>query len=196
MSFEKIETTVLAKAKADAETIISGAREKGERELALFREETVKEIENAIHGADIAAALETNRQLSIARHEGRIDVLTAKNKVIETVILRATEKLRSLDEKEYYEMLEEWLRHLPPDIGGIICINPRDEKLVNSRFIETLNAGRPATGRLMKVEFDSKIDRGFIIIGENFTADFTLNVLIKKVRDSSIGDLAKELFKS
>jgi vacuolar-type H+-ATPase subunit E/Vma4 len=194
MSLEKIESAVLAKARADADSIISAAREKGEQELARFIEEAALDVQNAVQNAEIAATRETNRQLSIARQEGRMSVLTAKNKLVDIVMSHAAEALRNLNDKEYSEIIERWLVNLSPDIGGTISISSRDEKLFNSRFLDKVNTSRPASGKFTNIETNPRMDRGFMIIGGSFTADFTISVLIEKVRESSIGDLAKELF--
>ncbi len=196
MSLEKIENNVLAKARADAESVISVAREEGEKELAQFREQVSLEVENAVRNAEIAAARETSRQLSIARQEGRMSVLEAKNKMVDTIMTRTGEKLQSMDEKEYSAMIEQWLTHLSFDIGGIIAINPRDEKIFNPRFLEKINAQRPEAGKYTRIEVNPRIDGGFVILGGSYTADFTIPVLIEKIKESSIGYLAKELFES
>ena len=196
MSLEKIEKAVLDKARAEADSIVSAAREEGERELARFLELAEKDVQDAVHNAEIAAGRETNRQLSIARQEGRMSVLTAKNRLVDKVMSRAAETLRNLNDKEYSAMIERWLVNLSPDIGGIVSISSRDEKLFNSRFLDTVNANRPPSGKFTKIEVNPQIDRGFMIVGGSFTAEFTIAVLIDKARETSIGDLAKELFES
>ena len=196
MGFDKVENAVLAEAEAEAEAIVNSAKQEGDEALARFREEAEKKLEDEVRAAETAALRETARTLGIARQEGRMAVLTAKNDVLEKIFTGAAEKLRSLSVKEYQSMAEGLLKSLPSDIGGTLRVHPDDEAAFSSDMINSVNSGREEAARFTGVEKDQKIGRGFIVEGHNFTADFTIDSLLAKVREEVIGELAKELFES
>jgi len=196
MSLSKVESVIIDEVRTEAEKIVAKAKKESEASLAQFREAASREIDEAVQREETAAARETARQLGIARQEGRMAVLEAKNRVIETVFSKVSDKLNGLDSTEYLAMIEGWLNNLPPDIGGEIILNPRDEKLVTDSFLAAVNKNRSESGKLTGISFDPGIERGFMIKGHNFSADFTFETLIGKVRETSVGDLSKELFES
>lgn len=196
MSFEKVESAVVAEAGADAEKILADARRECDELLARAREENGKALEEAIHLEEAATARETARQLGVARHDGRLEVLNAKNLVIDDIFDRVTEKLRSMDTHEYRGLLEGWLQTLSPEIGGVINVSPKDTGLFDDAFMKRINDGRHSAGTFTAVNPDNRISGGFIIQGDTYTVDFTLDRILDELRESIAGELAKELFES
>ena len=196
MSFEKVESAVIAEAGADAEKILAVARRECDELLARVREDNVKALEESIHQEEAATARETARQLGVARHDGRLEVLDAKNLVIDDIFNRVTEKLRSMDMKEYRDLLEGWLQTLSSEIGGVIRVSSKDTRLFDDAIVKRINGSRSRGGTFTAVEPDSRISGGFIIQGDTYTVDFTLDRILKELRESIAGDLAKELFES
>lgn len=196
MSFEKVESAVIAEAGVDAEKILADARRECDELLARVREENRKTLEEAIHQEEAATARETARQLGVARHDGRLEVLDAKNLVIDDIFNKVNEKLRSMDMKEYRDLLGGWLQTLSLEIGGVIRVSPKDTGLFDDAFMKRINGGRSGGETFTAVEPDSRINGGFIIQGDTYTVDFTLDRVLKELRESVAGDLAKELFES
>jgi vacuolar-type H+-ATPase subunit E/Vma4 len=196
MSLSKVESVIIDEVRAEAEKTVALAKQESEAALARFREAAAYELDEAVQHEEAAVMRETARQLGIARQEGRMAVLEAKNRVIETVFTKIAEKLKSLDSTEYLALIEGWLKNLPDDIGGELVMNPRDEKLVSGSFLTAINKTRSESGKIAGISFDSGVERGFVIKGHNFSADFTFDTLIGKVRETSVGDLSKELFGS
>ncbi len=194
MSFEKVESAVFAEARADAEIILADARRECNELLVKAREENRKALEEAIHQEEAATVRETARQLGVARHDGRLEVLNAKNLVIDDVFRKATEKLRSMDIHEYRGFLEGWLQRLSPEIGGVIKVSPKDTHLFDDAFIKRINDSRTRDGTFTAVNPDSGISGGFIIQGDTYTVDYTYDRILEELRQSVAGDLAKELF--
>jgi len=196
MSFEKVESAVIAEARADAGKILAVARGECDELLARVREENRKALEEAIHQEEAATARETARQLGVARHDGRLEVLNAKNLVIDDIFNRVTEKLRSMNMHEYRDLLDGWIHSLSPEIGGVIRVSPKDTGLFDDAFMKRINDSRTRGGTFTAVNPDGRINGGFIIQGDTYTVDFTLDRILKELRESIAGDLAKELFES
>jgi len=196
MSFEKLEAAIIAEAEAEAAKIVESARAETETLLARSREEGERAFEESARLAEAAAARETARQVGLARHEGRLAVLLAKNRVIDGVFRIAVERMISLSDAEYLDLMAGWLKKLPAEVGGSLRVNPRDEKRFTKAFLDGVNAGRPESGRFTGVETDSRITGGFVVTGDVYTVDSTIDNMMRELRESLAGELARELFGS
>jgi len=194
MGMEKVETAVLNEAKAETVKIVENARKKSEELIGKARVENEKFMEDSIRHEEIAAARETARQLGLARQEGRLEILKAKNELIDDVFNKAMSIMSSMPEKEYSDIIEKWLLDLAPEIGGVIRINPKDTGLFSKGFLDNVNGKRQPQGKFTGVEPDEKISGGFIVDGESFSADCTFEKKFDEFRKSNSGDIAKELF--
>ena len=196
MSFEKLEAAVIAEAEAEAAEIIGSARAETDALLARSREENERAFQEAARQAEAAAARETSRQVGLARHEGRLEVLQAKNRVIDEVFQKAVERLASLSDAEYLDLMAGWLRRLPAEVGGGIAVGPRDEKRFTMAFLDRVNAERLESGRFTGVTVDSRITAGFMVTGDTYSVNSTLDNRMSELRESLAGELARELFGS
>ncbi|MCE5249669.1 V-type ATP synthase subunit E [bacterium] len=196
MSFDKVENAITTDARADADKILAEARGESDELLAQSRGENQKTLDEALHQAEAAAARETARQIGLARHEGRLEVLQAKNRVIDDIFGIVAEKLQSLEAKEYLELIEGWIQSLSPEISGTLKVNPRDAALLDGAFLKRINSGRSPQGTFTSVSADNRISRGFIVEGDTYMVDFTLDRKLNELRESIAGELARELFES
>lgn len=196
MSFDRVESAVIDEAKADAGEIIEEARRESEKIKARFREESERNFEEAALQSENASARETARIIGLARQEGKLEVLRAKNQVIDNIFRKTAEKFGSLPEQDRIELITGWLNKLSPEIGGSVRVSPIDAKFFTSEFMASLNSGRPSHGLFSSVTADERISGGFIIEGNNFTVDFTIDTKLKELRESFAGELARELFES
>jgi V/A-type H+/Na+-transporting ATPase subunit E len=195
MSFDRLESAVIAEAEAAAAKTAEMAGEETAALLARSREENERAFEEASRQAETAAVRETARQVGLARHEGRLEVLSAKNRVIDGIFLKAMERVSALSDAEYMDLMAGWLIALPAGVGGTLRVSPRDGKRFTMAFLDRVNAQRK-DGRFTGIEEDSLIDGGFIVAGDDFTVNSTLKSRINELRESLAGDLARELFGS
>ncbi len=196
MSFERIEAVIIAEAEADAKRIIEEARGESEKTLAEARRERERLFEEAVSHAEAAAERETAREVGLARHEGRLQALDAKNRMLDGIFHKAAERIQSVSDKEYLDLMIEWLNALPPEIGGSLRVGPRDKDRFSPEFIELVNRSRPETGKFTAVEVDSRIMGGFVVIGEYYTINATIDNRVNELRETLAGNLARELFGS
>jgi V/A-type H+/Na+-transporting ATPase subunit E len=196
MSFNNVKTAVIAEAEAEAKKIIEEAHQESKELLTNFRKESLKVLEDSIHQAEVEEERETVRQLGLERHKGRLRVLAAKNQVIDDLFLKVSERIYSLLKKECSDLLEKWVRSLAPEIGGTMRINPKYSEFITTEFLERIQQNRPPEGHITSVVEDSQVSFGFIIEGETFTIDCTLERKLKEIRQEDTGELARELFKS
>ena len=196
MSFEKVEAVIIAEAEVEAKRILDKAREEREALLEQSRDTCSRVFEDDIKRAQAAEDTETARRLGLARHEGRLEVLQTKNRMIDEVFSMASEKIRSLPAKDYLEMIAVWLKVLPVEVGGTVKVSSKDAELLSGAFLEEINAARPQSGKFTTVVSDRRINGGFIVEGADFSVDSTMDSKLKELRESLAGDIAKELFGS
>jgi V/A-type H+/Na+-transporting ATPase subunit E len=194
MSFEKLEAAITAEAETEARRMMDATRAEAEAMIARSREEGERAFEEAVRSAETAADRETARQVGLARHEGRLEVLHAKNRLIDRVFRDAEQWVDTLSDGDYLSLLEGWLKKLPPEAGGMLRVNTRDGERLSREFLDRVNTGRPEGGRFTGVETDARIHAGFVVSGGAYTVDFTIENLMNELRDSLAGELAKELF--
>jgi len=194
MSVEKVEEAVLKEAEAVAARIVEEARRSQEEILARWRADCEEAFKQAVADAKAAAARETSRQVSTARHRGRMQVLAAKNEILRGVFEHAAEALKSLPEEEYMKMMESWLAALSAEAGGVLRVSERDAARFSGEFMARLNQSRQAGGKFTAVTTDSGISGGFVLDGEDYTIDQTIDRRISDLRESMAGELAEELF--
>lgn len=196
MSFERIQEVITAEAEAEAKRIAEAARAGSDAVVSRAREENERVFEDSTRHAEAAAVRETARQVGLARHEGRLRVLDAKNRVLDDIFRAAAERIRSLPDGEYQALMAEWLKALPAEVGGVLRIGAQDGQRFSPAFLDSVNAGRPAGGKFAGVETDSRIEGGFVVMGSDYTVNATVENKINELRESLAGDLAKELFGS
>ena len=194
MGFEQVKSVVLVEAEAEAHSIIEKARKECEMITEDIRKEFEKILDEAIQKAEQREMQETARQLSVVRHEGRLEILETKNKVIDDIFKKAREVFMSMPDDEYNSLISGWLRKLPHDIGGTIRVSAIDMDRLPKNFLKIINSDRPMSGTFNSLESDTHIQNGCIVIGENFTMDLTIDKKLEELRESLAGELAGELF--
>jgi vacuolar-type H+-ATPase subunit E/Vma4 len=190
----KVEDAVLKEAEAAAAHLTEEARRSQEQILARCRAECEESFRKALAQAHSDAERETARQLAAARHRGRLEVLAAKNEVLNAVFERAERELLSMADAEYMRMMSDWLLALPPDAGGVLRVGAKDASRFTDDFLKTLNDARTETGRFTGVSVDENIKGGFVLAGENFNMDQTVERKVGDLRESMAPELSEELF--
>ncbi|MCL2001754.1 MAG: V-type ATP synthase subunit E, partial [Planctomycetes bacterium] len=183
----------LDEAKARAEKRLDAAKVEIERLLAESRAADQRVGNEAVRDAKLRLERETARELERIQHENRLQILSAKNQAIDEVFKRVDAKIAQLDDAAYLDMVGRWLSALPPDIGGVLRVNPKDE----AKFISglgSLNQNRGGAGTFTKVETDPKVANGAIVDGPDYNVDCTIDRRLNELRESSAGDLARVLF--
>ncbi len=114
---------------------------------------------DTIRDAKVRLEKETNRELERLQHDNRLQILSAKNKAIDEVFKRVNDKLSSLSDSDYIDMVGKWLGALPADVGGTLRVNPRDEAKFNAG-LDVLNRNRGGNGRFTQVVADARVSSG------------------------------------
>ena len=193
MSLDKVKESVLAEAKARAEQKVREASREAERLLAAGREENGRASAEALREANLRLDRETARERERILHENRLQVLAAKNRVIEEVFRKAKERLASLSDAEYAKLVDAWLSALPPETGGELRVNPADHAKFAAR-LDDFNRGRSGPGAFTAVIADPRVSSGAVVDGADYHIDCTVERRLDELLETAVGDLAKKLF--
>lgn len=193
MSLENVKAKVLEEAKSRAEAELEKARAEAERILEEGKNADERTGADAIRDAKLRLERETVRELERLDHDNRLQILHAKNHVIDKVFKRVMEKLKNLSDSEALELLGKWLDALPKNAGGILRVNPRRFDALSSGLAQ-LNRNRTGDGVFTEVKADPSVHYGVVVDGPDYTIDCTVNRRMNELRETSIGELARILF--
>lgn len=193
MSLDNVKESVLTEARAKAEQKVREASREAERFLEAGREENERASAEAWREANLRLDRETARERERIQHENRLQVLAAKNRVIEEVFRKAKERLAALSDAEYTNMVGAWLSALPPEAGGRLRVNPADHARFAAK-LDDFNRERSGSGVFTGVIADPKVPSGAVVDGPDYHIDCTMERRLNELRETAVGDLAKKLF--
>lgn len=193
MSLESVKTKVLEEAKARAADKLAEVKAEAERILSDGRAADERAGAEATRDAKLRLERETNRELERIQHDNRLQILSAKNKAVDEVFKRVRDRIASMSDNEYLELVGTWLGALPAEAGGVLRVNPRDEAMFNAG-LHTLNRGREGAGQFTGVVADPKVNSGAVVDGPDFNVDCTVERRLDELRETAVGDLARVLF--
>lgn len=102
---DKITQRIGADTQAEIDRILADAAAQAEAAADKFRTQAEAEDRDLLAKSERAAAEREERLVSAAQMEARKTLLTAKQEMVERAYQRALEKLRSLPQEQYVELL-------------------------------------------------------------------------------------------
>lgn len=145
---------IINKANKTADEIINKANEEAKKILSS-EEENLKNLSEDLN----------NRGKSTANLEKRRIILLEKQKIISDIIQKVYNKLLSLPDKEYFDILIKIAEKNIQGIDGEIIFNEKDKQRLPNDFIERLNKKAQKQGGNIKLSENTvKIDGGFKLI--------------------------------
>ena len=102
---DKITQRIGADTQAEIDRILADAAVQAEAAADKFRTQAEAEDRDLLAKSERAAAEREERLVSAAQMEARKTLLTAKQEMVERAYQRALEKLRSLPQEQYVELL-------------------------------------------------------------------------------------------
>ena len=221
---EKITGRITADAQAEAERVLSSAREEAARISARYQAQADAECADLAAKNARAAAEREERLVSAAQMEARKVALAAKQEMVEKTYALALEKLCALPEERYVEVLAELLVQASSTGREEAVFSQEDRERVGRAAVARANeilAKRAAPGvpqgdsavtnLLSKVAANvtamakgtamltlSKETRplkgGFILKDENVEVNCTFDTLVRLQKAETAGAVAKKLF--
>ena len=184
---DKITQRIGADTQAEIDRILADAAAQAEAAADKFRTQAEAEDRDLLAKSERAAAEREERLVSAAQMEARKTLLTAKQEMVERAYQRALEKLRSLPQEQYVELLaKEAAPELP--LGDGVVAN-----LLN-KVAAGVSAFAQGTAMLAVSEETRDISGGFILKDGRIEVNCTFDALVRAEREQTAGEVAKLLF--
>ena len=217
---DKITQRIGADTQAEIDRILADAAAQAEAAADKFRTQAEAEDRDLLAKSERAAAEREERLVSAAQMEARKTLLTAKQEMVERAYQRALEKLRSLPQEQYVELLvrasstgrEEVVFSTEDREGaGKAAVARANELLakeaapelplgdgVVANLLNKVAAGVSAfaqgTAMLAVSEETRDISGGFILKDGRIEVNCTFDALVRAEREQTAGEVAKLLF--
>ena len=217
---DKITQRIGADTQAEIDRILADAAVQAEAAADKFRTQAEAEDRDLLAKSERAAAEREERLVSAAQMEARKTLLTAKQEMVERAYQRALEKLRSLPQEQYVELLvrasstgrEEVVFSTEDREGaGKAAVARANELLakeaapelplgdgVVANLLNKVAAGVSAfaqgTAMLAVSEETRDISGGFILKDGRIEVNCTFDALVRAEREQTAGEVAKLLF--
>jgi len=193
MSLESVRKKVLERAKQEAEAIVKEAETKAASDLAEAKRRISRDLEAALERKRSELKEDLNRRLAEIRRRQRMEILTEKNRLIDTIFDELKEKLLSLEGEAYWRFVEKCLQEIPDGLSGSVHFPPRDRARLPEGLLDRINSRR-RSGKLTLGEPAEGIEGGFIFRSERFEMNASLGHRLGELRHDELMRLSKELF--
>ncbi len=182
---EKIIKAIEADARANADKILAEAREEAEKILSLAKEEAERSCAKIAEKPASEAKAILSRAESGARLIKRQMILDAKQKMINEVILKAKEKLTSLLDTDYFEIILQIVKKHAHAQPGIIMFSQTDLDRMPKKFEKSLNAAikEIQNASLTISEEDARVDGGFILVYGDIEENCSFDALFGNAKE-------------
>lgn len=187
MSIERIRNYIIKNAQKEAEQIIKTVEEQFRNETESIKLSLEKKYQEMLQADEKHLREDMKRYLGKFKSDCKMELLEAKNKVIDSVLERAVSRIQSLPDREYLALIGKWLTKIPDHLEGELSLNTRDLKRVNNAFIDEINKSRKARIRLNTTAIDIK--GGFIVKTKHYEIDYALDTIVKNLRTTLIPKL-------
>lgn len=221
---EKITGRITADAQAEAERVLTAAREEAARITAKYKAQADAETADLAAKNARAAVEREERLVSVAQMEARKVLLSAKQEMVEKTYALALEKLCAMPEEQYVQVLAELLVQASSTGREEAVFSPEDRERVGKAAVAKANellakqaapevpqGGSKVADLLSKVASSvtaiakgtallslSKETRpirgGFILKDENVEVNCTFDTLVRLQKAETAGVVAKKLF--
>ena len=189
---EKITQLIQMEAQSEIDSVLANARR--EAETVASRYQALAEAEAAELAAknEKAAAEREERLVSAAQMEARKVRLAAKQEMVEKAYIRALEKLCSMPQEQYVDVLADLLLQASTTGTEEVVFSQEDREHAGKAAVEKANK---ASGKKLTVAQETlPIQGGFILRSGNVEVNCTFDTLVRLQKAETAGAVAKKLF--
>ena len=221
---EKITERIAADAQAEAERVLSSAREEAAKITAKYKAQADAEAADLAAKNAKAAVEREERLVSVAQMEARKVQLAAKQEMVEKTYALALEKLCAIPEEQYTQVLADLLAQASStgreeavfsagdrDRVGKAAVARANEILAKraapdvsqggskvadllSKVATSVTAKAKGTAALTLYKETRPIQGGIILKDENVEVNCTFDTLVRLQKAETAGMVAKKLF--
>ena len=190
---EKITARITQDAQAEIDRILADAREQAAQITARYQAQADAEAQSLAARNEKAAAEREERLVSVAQMEARKVALAAKQEMVEQVYRRALEKLRTMPQEQYTDVLAALLVQASATGTEEAIFSAEDRDKAGKAAVAKANGQLPKGGLTVSRE-TRNIAGGFILKDNNVEVNCTFDTLVRLQRAETAGAVAKKLF--
>ena len=189
---EKITQRIASDAQAEVDRILGDARDEAGRIAANYRAQADAEAAELAAKNEKAAAEREERLVSAAQMEARKVQLAAKQEMVEKAYVLALEKLCSLPDDRYTEILAALLVKASSTGREEVILSPEDRERVGEAAVAKANE---LSGKQLRLSEETQpIRGGFILKDKNVEVNCTFETLVRLQKAETEGAVAQKLF--
>lgn len=195
MEAQQVIEKIRSDAQAEADKIVKAAEAKAAEEKAKADAELAEYRKQAEALAQKAAEEEKSHILAAARMEAAQERLAEKTKILDSVFEQAQQRLTTLPDDEYRDMMKRLMPQVV-ETGQEEVLIGKNESRIDQRLLDEVNAGLSGSkkGALKLAAERHHQQGGFILRRGKIKVNLTLPVLLGQARNELVIDLAKMLF--
>ena len=190
---EKITARITQDAQAEIDRILADAREQAAGITARYQAQADAEAQSLAARNEKAAAEREERLVSVAQMEARKVALAAKQEMVEQVYQRALEKLRTMPQEQYTDVLAALLVQASATGSEEVVFSPEDQAKAGKAAVAKANEQLP-NGKLTVSKETRPIVGGFVLKDNNVEVNCTFDTLVRLQKAETAGAVAKKLF--
>ena len=189
---EKIIRLIQSEAQAEIDAVLEKARAEAAEITARYQKQSESEAAELEYKNKKQAAEREERLISVAQMESRKVTLQVKQDMVEKAYALALEKLCSMQEDQYIEVLKQLI--LKASVSGReeVIFSAEIREKIGKAAVEQVNQ---ASGRnLILSEETRSIPGGFILKDGKIEVNCAFDTLVRLEKAETAGMVAKKLF--
>ena len=189
---EKITQLIQMEAQSEIDSVLANARREAETVASRYQARAEAEAAELAAKNEKAAAEREERLVSAAQMEARKVRLAAKQEMVEKAYIRALEKLCSMPQEQYVDVLAKLLVEASSNGKEEAVFSKEDREQVGKAAVEKANQ---ISGKQLRLSEESlPIRGGFILKDKNVEVNCTFETLVRLQKAETAGAVAKTLF--
>lgn len=197
MALDDILRKIKADAQAEAEAVLRAAHAERERVLTEARERARAVAEQIRSPGKVRAEDARRKELAMAGLEARRIVLEAKQRILDGAFEAALERLSSLPDEQYRELLAGLVAQGAQTGAEEIIVSPEDRARLGEDFPELAGRRLEAGGLPGKLRYASRtrpLRGGLILASEDVDINMSFERTMATLRGSIEPEIARLLF--
>ncbi len=194
---EKITQRIAGDAKQEAEAIVNQAKAEANEILARYQAQAQRETEETLAKGKAQADARRSRLNSAAEMTARQKNLAVKQEMLDKAFDLALEKLCSLPEKEYVELLAQLTVKASSTGREQLILSKTDRARYGVKVATKANSLLEKAGKTARLTLsqESREFRGGLLLADgDVEVNCTFETLVRLTRNSASGEVAKVLF--
>ncbi|SFQ11791.1 V-type ATP synthase subunit E [Caldicoprobacter faecalis] len=195
--FDKIKQRILEDAQQEAERIIQSAEEKA-REIKEAKANEVGKLKKRLTEQNMEAAREHKRRMLVsAQLEMKKKVLAAKRDMIEAVFRGVIERISSMADDQYREVIASMLLNAPLQGDEEVVFSVYDQYRLDQGFLDYVNEQLKKQGRKGQLRLApdrGQFKAGFVLRGHEVEINSSFEAIVRALRIEMEPQVAEMLF--